>query len=267
MPFPQGPFSTKSDTFMSDLKPTSASTAMTVIDTDEKVFSQESRKIKRSSMFYFDCVIFQVEDTLYNLPRAKLIEASSVFEDMFALPQASANTAEGTNDDNPIHLEQTSKKDWECLLKLLFNSNLLPEDSSSPNFTFDEWVSALKLATKWDMGAARACAIEKIAQFDYPAKKIHLAREYQVPRYFIPALVRLIARSEPLTREEYLDLGVDCVLKIASIRERCPMTYYGNNSFQDQKVALDASSVVSPMWNTVVNEIYKVFTDHDQFCK
>ncbi|KAJ3906121.1 hypothetical protein F5879DRAFT_920926 [Lentinula edodes] len=177
----------------------------------------------RSPAFYFDCAIFEVENVLYKIPRARLAEESSLFETI-----------------NPI--------------------------SGPPEFTLDEWVSILKLATKWDMSTARACAIEKIAEYDgIPAKKIRLARDYRVPRYFIPSLVQLIGRSNPLTADDYKDIGVECALKVVSLRER----YYDPNRnegmFRQQRVASDVSSPMTPAWNGIVSEIHKTFTDHDEF--
>ncbi|KAJ3860679.1 hypothetical protein EV359DRAFT_67126 [Lentinula novae-zelandiae] len=238
----------------------------------------------RSPAFYFDCAIFEVENVLYKIPRARLAEESSLFETMFTLPPGAGNTSEGEDDDHPIHLPQTERKDWECLLKLLFRQVLLPRRSIStslifnyqsfasnpisgpPEFTLEEWVSILKLATKWDMSTARACAIEKIAEYSgIPAKKIRLARDYRVPRYFIPSLVQLIGRSDPLTADDYKDIGVECALKVVSLRER----YYDPNRsegmFRQQRVASDVSSPMTPAWNGIVSEIHKTFTDHDEF--
>ncbi|KAJ3891484.1 hypothetical protein GG344DRAFT_65409 [Lentinula edodes] len=221
----------------------------------------------RSPAFYFDCAIFEVENVLYKIPRARLAEESSLFETMFTLPPGAGNTSEGEDDDHPIHLPQTERKDWECLLKLLFRQSFASNPiSGPPEFTLDEWVSILKLATKWDMSTARACAIEKIAEYDgIPATKIRLARDYRVPRYFIPSLVQLIGRSNPLTADDYKDIGVECALKVVSLRER----YYDPNRnegmFRQQRVASDVSSPMTPAWNGIVSEIHKTFTDHDEF--
>ncbi|KAF5349904.1 hypothetical protein D9757_013622 [Collybiopsis confluens] len=225
------------------------------------------RPIKRSTTFYFDCVRFQVENVLYSLPRNRLIEESSIFEDMFTLPQGeSGKMVEGSSDDNPIQLEQTKKKDWERLLKVLFHRH--DSENSGPNLTLDEWVSVLGLATKWDMAAVRSTAIDKISSMRNPAKKIALARQYHVSKLFIPCLVELIGRSEPLTLTELTDLGAECALKIISTRERC---YDTNNwgydtSFRPQKIAFDLTPN-SDNWNSIVNEIRRVFSDHEEYYK
>ncbi|KAJ3929324.1 MAG: hypothetical protein NXY57DRAFT_900316 [Lentinula lateritia] len=216
----------------------------------------------RSTTFYFDCVIFEVENVLYKIPRARLVEESSLFETMFALPPGPGNSCEGEDDDHPITLPQIKRKEWECLLRLLFCNSI----AGPPDFTLDEWVSILKLATKWDMSTARTCAIEKIAEHDgIPAKKIRLARDYRVPRYFIPSLVQLIGRSNPLTADDYKDIGVECALKVVSLRERYYDPNHNAGMFRQQRVASDISSPTNNSWNGIVSEIHKTFTDQDEF--
>ncbi|KAJ3861451.1 hypothetical protein EV359DRAFT_84310 [Lentinula novae-zelandiae] len=216
----------------------------------------------RSTTFYFDCVIFEVENVLYKIPRARLIEESSLFETMFALPPGPGNSCEGEDDDHPITLPQIKRKEWECLLRLLFRNSI----AGPPDFTLDEWISILKLATKWDMSASRACSIENIAGFDgIPAQKIRLAREYHVPRYFIPCLVQLIGRSEPLTADECRDIGMECALKIVSLRERYYDPSRNDGIFRQRRVASDMSSPTNNSWNSIVSEIHKTFTDQDEF--
>ncbi|KIK58971.1 hypothetical protein GYMLUDRAFT_227655 [Collybiopsis luxurians FD-317 M1] len=189
---------------------------------------------------------------------------------MFSLPQGatSGKNSEGTCDEYPIHLEHIKRKDWECLLGLLFNSNSqVLGQASIPDFTLDEWESVLNLSTKWEMAAVRECAIEKINQFDNPAKKIQLARNYRVPRFFLPCLVQLVARSDPIIPQELSELGIECALKLVSIRERI---YNGNNNyatFRPEKAPLDASTPGSTVWNNTVAVLHAIFTDHDEHYK
>ncbi|KAF9025622.1 hypothetical protein BDP27DRAFT_1307336 [Rhodocollybia butyracea] len=237
--------------------------------TDEaKVISQQPTAM-RSSSFYFDCVVFQVEDVLYKIPRAKLVDESKVFETMFSLPIGEGNASEGTIDENPIHLEQLAKKDWECLLRLLFHRHpTLSQDIDDqvPDFTLDEWVSVLELATKYDMTNIRKGAIDRIAVFNDPARKVKIARQQRIPSYFIPSLVELVARSEPLTPEEVMNLGIECAMKVISLRERCfDQSGCGKTSrlFRDSKIRVDVNP--PDMRNLVVLEIQRVFSDHDEY--
>ncbi|KAF5342859.1 hypothetical protein D9757_014328 [Collybiopsis confluens] len=248
-------------TQMDDSK--AAAPAISLSDIDEITLST-GRPVKMSSGFYFDCVIFQVEYILYSLPRNRLIEESSVFEDMFTLPQGSGKMTEGSDNDNPIHLEQTKRKDWECLLKLLFHRK--QPGHPEPEFTLDEWVSVLTLAARWEMNGIRNSAIDNIARLSNPAKKVSIARNYHVSRLILPSLVVLVGRSEPLSATEAADLGIECAMKLVSIRERCHDTSQGYNSFRQRKIALDTTPN-SGAWNAIVTEIHNVFIDHEEYYK
>ncbi|KAF5342860.1 hypothetical protein D9757_014327 [Collybiopsis confluens] len=239
-------------------------------DIDEVTLST-GRSVKINSAFYFDFVVFQVEQVLYRLPRHRFTEESSVFADMFALPQGAERLTEGSDNDNPIRLEQTQRKDWDCLLKLLFHRQaalpVLHPGLPEPNFGFDEWVSVLSLATRWEMNFIRETAIERIARFTNSAKKIAVARQYQVYRIILPSLVVLVGRTEPLSASEAADLGLECAMKIFSIRERCQDNSQGYNGFRQRKLALDTSTPNSGNWNSIVIEIQNVFVDHDEYYK
>ncbi|KAJ7049525.1 hypothetical protein C8F01DRAFT_1183078 [Mycena amicta] len=78
----------------------------------------------RHSEFYFDtdtlCVI-RVEDTLFKVHTFLLTQASTVFSNLFELPQGTLTT-EGTSDANPIVLAGDSASDFEGLLMYLYAS-------------------------------------------------------------------------------------------------------------------------------------------------
>ncbi|KAF9030663.1 hypothetical protein BDP27DRAFT_1349036 [Rhodocollybia butyracea] len=210
---------------------------------EDKTRLQKPPAITRSPRFYFDCVVFQVEDVLYKIPRAKLVDESKVFETMFSLPLGENNASEGLVDDNPIHLEQLAKKDWSDLV---------------PDFTLDEWVSVLELATKYDMTNIRKGAIDRIAVFNDPARKVKIARRLRIPSYFVPSL--------PLTPEEFTNLGMECAMKVISLRERC-FDQSGSSKtsrlFRDGKIRVDVNP--PDMRNLVFMEIQRVFSDHDEY--
>ena len=49
------------------------------------------------------------------------MEESTVFADMFLLPQGDQATVEGQSDENPIILQEINKHDFEQLLKVLMS--------------------------------------------------------------------------------------------------------------------------------------------------
>ena len=63
--------------------------------------------------------VAQVEDCLFRVPREPLEEESTVFADMFLLPQGEQVIVEGQSDENPIVLQGIEKDEFEPLLKAL----------------------------------------------------------------------------------------------------------------------------------------------------
>ena len=117
------------------------------------------------------------------------------------------------------------------------------------------------------MSGIRNTAIDNIARLSNPAKKVAIARHYHVLRLILPSLVVLVGRSEPLSATEATDLGMECAMKLVSIRERCYDTSQGYNSFRQRKIALDTSNPNSGNWNSIVTEIHNVFIDHEEYYK
>jgi hypothetical protein len=72
----------------------------------------------------------QVEDTVFEVPRHRLIEHSEILADMFALPQGGdGESIEGTNEDRPIILEGYKAADFCALITLLYPQYVALEQS------------------------------------------------------------------------------------------------------------------------------------------
>ncbi|KAF9071526.1 hypothetical protein BDP27DRAFT_1170502, partial [Rhodocollybia butyracea] len=156
-----------------------------------------------------------VEKTLYRIPPSNLTKVSPVFRDMLEAPSGS-EASEGSGDNTPIFLESITQIDWERLLKVILHKSYLDPPLK---FNLDEWISVLKLSTLWKMDVVRATAIKSIEEFDDPARKIHVAREYGISSYYPPALSQLVLRPRSLSVQDIGFLGLECGLKIISIRE------------------------------------------------
>ncbi|THV06157.1 hypothetical protein K435DRAFT_743906 [Dendrothele bispora CBS 962.96] len=185
-----------------------------------------NKGILRSTHFYFNNVIFQVEDTLYNVPCQPFMRESDVFHDLFSLPVLVGRKSEGQSDEEPVLLQSVSKVDFERLLSLLF-----PDAGIDAIPTTEEWLSILKLATLWDMPKIRERAIMHMAPLlsQDPVQKIEIAREYDIDDWMLPALNQLVQRDQPLTVDEGERLGMEYTTKLASIRECCR---FNNRTFR-----------------------------------
>ncbi|KAF6755693.1 hypothetical protein DFP72DRAFT_784862, partial [Ephemerocybe angulata] len=154
--------------------------------------------------FYWETVVFKVEDTLFRVPRHGLENASDVFADMFRLPTGvgGQTVVEGQSDDNPIVLDGYKGSEFRSLLKILYPSYLDPlwgDPSLSTVITLskDEWIDVLKLSTAWEMDTVRTTAIAELSS-EYMLtllEKVVLARKYRVDMWLEVGLCGLVTQQ------------------------------------------------------------------------
>ena len=94
-------------------------------------------------------------------------------------------------------------------------SALLVEEAE----TTEEWISILKLASKWGFEILRLRAISKLEQaVASPVDMVALGRQYDIPDILLPGYATLCQSNVPLTYEEGLQLGMKDVVDIYRIR-------------------------------------------------
>ncbi|KAI5985623.1 hypothetical protein EDD15DRAFT_1626644 [Pisolithus albus] len=173
-------------------------------------------------VLYIDtAVVLLVENTLYKVPRKPLEEESTVFKDMFLLPQPDNDAIEGQDDTKPVILHGVSKADFECLLKALLCRQHGKNKDLVLSLT-NEWISVLKLSTMWEFTTLREAAISWLgaAYQSDPVEKIVLATRYDIGEWLLPSLLALAQRADPISVEEGKRLGIETALKLASVREK-----------------------------------------------
>ncbi|KAG6805297.1 hypothetical protein H0H92_015924, partial [Tricholoma furcatifolium] len=75
--------------------------------------------VQKDEKYYFQFVVFSVDDTLFKVPRHHFEQDSSVFRDMFNLPCAEGVPPEGETDKNPIYLEKITKEEFSSFLEVI----------------------------------------------------------------------------------------------------------------------------------------------------
>ncbi|KAJ6582980.1 hypothetical protein DFH09DRAFT_1360275 [Mycena vulgaris] len=130
--------------------------------TEPDVLESTSNPPVRSKIWMpYGDLILQAESTQFRVNRDVLAQQSTVFSDMFSVPQPpNEPMAEGC----PIVLVSDSAKDWELLLGALYapfrTRTALP---------FDVVASMLRLGRKYDISSAKDDAVERI-NFEFPAE-------------------------------------------------------------------------------------------------
>ncbi|KAH6893985.1 hypothetical protein BKA70DRAFT_1532761, partial [Coprinopsis sp. MPI-PUGE-AT-0042] len=103
--------------------------------------------------YFWDVVRFKVGNTRFQLPLYRFVEESEYFATEYKLSDA---TKEGYATD-ALELD-VDLNDFECFLK-----GFLPRSPaayhSKPSLTQAEWISVLKLSTKWQFNDIRKTAI------------------------------------------------------------------------------------------------------------
>ncbi|KAI6043402.1 hypothetical protein EDC04DRAFT_2562969, partial [Pisolithus marmoratus] len=179
-----------------------------------------------------------VEDHLFRIPREPLETESTVFKDMFLLPQGDSETVEGQSDTSPVILQGISKNEFESLLRALMYRSVSKKSSGLDQA---QWISVLKLSTMWEFDELRNVAIQHLDQpspsfnaadtpppFN-PVDKFALASKYDIKEWFLPALLALARRSKPISVEEGRLIGFENALKVAAVREELKMTRVMNS--------------------------------------
>ncbi|KAF4620304.1 hypothetical protein D9613_001084 [Agrocybe pediades] len=140
--------------------------------------------VKLDDVFNFQIVVFQVEDTVFEVLKAGFNVPETIFETMFTLPQrtpvdADGPPVEGSSRDHPIVLEGVKADEFRIFLRILY-----PFMVQSEVTEYDEWISVLHLATMWDFKKIRTNAINRLqAEFftqKSAAEKISVGRKYRV---------------------------------------------------------------------------------------
>ncbi|KZT03945.1 uncharacterized protein LAESUDRAFT_715869 [Laetiporus sulphureus 93-53] len=159
--------------------------------------------------------IFLIEFTLFKIHRSVLQSRSVVFETMFSLIPPDNVSKVGNSDGNPIRLEGTSAIDFERLLAVLYPSDFRCMDLH----TFDEWMSVIELATKYQMDDVREFAVEKATRSGSLAQRIVMARQYDLPDLLEKARLDICERRGPISLRDARLLGVDELAILCKSRE------------------------------------------------
>jgi len=173
---------------------------------------------KLNSKFYWDNIVFKVEDDLFCVPRSEFVQSSEVFADMFLLPSGPAGHSEGQDKEHPIVLEGYKKDEFMCLLKVMYPTagSLISGPKLNLCLEKEEWVSVLKLSTIWNMTKVRNYAIHRLSTDIAlsPVEKILLARAHKVAGWLEEGVTNLASGDPSLTLEDVAALGWETAARI-----------------------------------------------------
>ncbi|KZP11871.1 hypothetical protein FIBSPDRAFT_937307 [Athelia psychrophila] len=161
--------------------------------------------------YYFEDgnIVFQVEDTLYNVHRYFFARDSAHFRAIFQ------GTVQGTNATKPCVLSNLNCADFDEFLAILY-----PTDFRRPaKKTTAQWISVLHLAAEWAFTNIKLLAIDNLTENATPIDKIVLGRRYDITDWLPGAYEAVCTRADPLNLEEGRRLGVEDTVRISAARQ------------------------------------------------
>ncbi|KAF4620305.1 hypothetical protein D9613_001083 [Agrocybe pediades] len=190
---------------------------------------------KLDAVFNFQIIVFQVEDTVFEVLKAGFNVPGSIFETMFSLPQGSpeeGSGVEGSSRDHPIFLPGVTASEFHIFLRVLY-----PFMNQSDVTEYDEWLSVLRLATMWDFKKIRSRAITHLNYHPFltqksAAEKISIGRQYRVTRWIKDGYETLCQDppqdlGETNGPSEPFGLDWETIAKIYIVREKMRREYTG----------------------------------------
>ncbi|KAH6907084.1 hypothetical protein BKA70DRAFT_1286204 [Coprinopsis sp. MPI-PUGE-AT-0042] len=175
--------------------------------------------------YFWDVIRFKVGVTRFQLPLYRFVEESEFFASQYGLCDSPSRDGFATS---VIELD-VSVKDFECFLKA-FIPRSPAAYHSKPGLTNPEWISVLKLATKWRFNDLRKTAIDALHESPdlTTMERTTLAKEYQIPSWLLQGYKAFVTEMQSLdfkeghgfmrwTKEEAILVGWDVVVELQSI--------------------------------------------------
>ncbi|KAL5485147.1 hypothetical protein ACEPAI_7789 [Sanghuangporus weigelae] len=209
-----------------------------------------SAGVYKDDEFYFNLIIFKVENCLFRVPRHELEQQSTIFRDMLGLPPVGGNeNVEGESDDNPILLDSVSKDAFKLLLKLLYPSR--SKDVSSL-LTLEQCTSLLQVTHMWDFEQINFIVKNRIRNDLWTtipcADRIKLVHDFEIKDWYADAYYELATRTEPLSVEDGLKLGLEFSIKMGQVRERVAAATPQPKGMRKEAVAVVARSTIDTIF-------------------
>ncbi|EIM87250.1 uncharacterized protein STEHIDRAFT_56499, partial [Stereum hirsutum FP-91666 SS1] len=178
---------------------------------------------------------------IYKIHRYFLIRESVVFRDMFSVPQGEIETVEGQSDENPIMVADTTRAEFDSLLRFLY----FGYDYKPP---IEDWISLLSISSRFLCDLIRQRAIDELTSRRKrsggvtPIKQVVLSVKYDIESWLEPACANLVRESQTLSREDAAQLPMEIVLLLLRSRE----VFYSRENIPCKTCSVPLGSLNTP---------------------
>ncbi|KIM19478.1 hypothetical protein M408DRAFT_334392 [Serendipita vermifera MAFF 305830] len=186
----------------------------------EKHKDYTTGEIRKHHEFYLSDgnVVIQVEKALFNVHCSFLAKQSSVFSEMFRLPQA--DSTKGGTDEDPIIL-MDEVQGWETLLNSLYRVHFLKAaDCNTP-----EMLTVLRIAHKYNMELVEEDILDKLKTASTTSSYVDLMVASQIvdsQSLYQQALQGLIKSNSKPDLAQARRIGVDAYHAVMSAGPQVP---------------------------------------------
>ncbi|ESK92108.1 hypothetical protein Moror_10280 [Moniliophthora roreri MCA 2997] len=165
--------------------------------------------LKCSTHFYFEPLIFQVDDELFQLPRILFTECKT-FADLY--PEI--RTGSG-----PVILRDCTKKQFEAFLTAVLEPlyRMLPSDHPcSEPLQLDALLFALDLTKRWGFDQLS----EDLSSNVSAVKKITLGRDHKIVSWFQSGLEELVLSEDDINLADAEEMGAMFAVRVYHARAK-----------------------------------------------
>ncbi|EAU81246.2 hypothetical protein CC1G_09490 [Coprinopsis cinerea okayama7 len=169
--------------------------------------------------YYWPSVTFVTEGHLVRLPVELFTQHSDVFAEEYGLPRPTSDHSSLDTGDPRIELDGIAWDDFKNFLKAVVPRS--PFLEAKPTLTESEWISVLKLSTRWLFNDLRKIAIDELSKVRMdPVQRVCLAKAYDVYDWLVSGYEELVERHDPITEEEGQEVGMGVALRLCGIALR-----------------------------------------------
>ncbi|TFK74693.1 hypothetical protein BDN72DRAFT_893031 [Pluteus cervinus] len=175
-----------------------------------------SPPIHHNPFYYFSPIILQVGNHLFKVPRYQLEAESEYFRDLFTVRDHDKVGSEA--EEQPLRLYGLEGDAFRQLLRVLYPCDFQNKESLS----LLQWTQVLFLSDVYQFQRVRALAVSYLdGLLEDPIGRIRLGRVFSIDTWQLSGLDNLVCREEPLSLAGADYLGMETVLRLANLRERC----------------------------------------------
>ncbi|KAH6885497.1 hypothetical protein BKA70DRAFT_1204789, partial [Coprinopsis sp. MPI-PUGE-AT-0042] len=177
--------------------------------------------------FYWESITFQVEDTLFKVPKHHLVNGSARFSTTYGLldsrPLDSQVSGPSTTHEqhapqsSPVLLPDVTADEFRSLLKVMYTGGI----HSRTKLTKDQWFSVLKLSTRWYFKDLRKLAVARLSALNLtPAEKVSFGKRFYLSQWLLAGYDSLVRQEGLISFEDARLIGYESTIVLYMCREQ-----------------------------------------------